>query len=164
LVQLHHRAAWRTARVLLADPGAVEDALQEAWLDVWHGLPRFQPDRPLRPWLLSVVAHRCQKFTRRRTLPVISLESAAQDLVALLASDSDVAAEALHQETVAELAQAFAALAPAHQTILELHYYAELDQAEIGLLLHLPLGTVKSRLHRALHALRLQVSREEEHA
>jgi RNA polymerase sigma-70 factor (ECF subfamily) len=49
LVDRYGPAAGRTARVLLADPGAAEDAVQEAWVDAWRHLPRFTPGRP--SWL-----------------------------------------------------------------------------------------------------------------
>ncbi|MEO6889206.1 MAG: sigma factor, partial [Ktedonobacteraceae bacterium] len=46
LVEGYSDLAWRTARVLLAERAAAEDAVQEAWLDTWRGLPRFQLARP----------------------------------------------------------------------------------------------------------------------
>jgi DNA-directed RNA polymerase specialized sigma24 family protein len=45
LLLAYHALAWRTARVLLPDRTSAEDVLQEVWLDVWRGLPRFM-------WLL----------------------------------------------------------------------------------------------------------------
>jgi RNA polymerase sigma-70 factor, ECF subfamily len=49
LVEIHAEVAWRAARVLLPDRAGAEDAVQEAWLDAWRGLPRFDPVRPFRP-------------------------------------------------------------------------------------------------------------------
>lgn len=54
IVKRYSEVAWRVARVLLPDCQAAEDALQEAWLDVWRGLPGYSTTRPFRPWLLAV--------------------------------------------------------------------------------------------------------------
>ena len=49
LVETYSEVAGRTARVLLANHADAEDAAQEAWLDAWKGLPRFQRDAPSAP-------------------------------------------------------------------------------------------------------------------
>jgi len=69
LVEQYGQLAWRTATVLLMDRTLVEDAMQESWLDAWRGLASFDPSRPLRPWLLAIVANRCRMIARRRAPP-----------------------------------------------------------------------------------------------
>ncbi len=64
LVEIYTPVVWRTAQALLPDRSSAEDVLQESWLDVWRALPRFQQGRRLRPWLLTIVAHRCGMTTR----------------------------------------------------------------------------------------------------
>src|SRR6516225_9182521 len=73
LVLRYSGVAWRTARVLLGDSGPAEDAVQEAWLDAWRGLIRFQSDRPFRPWLLRLVANRCRMALRKRAATTVRL-------------------------------------------------------------------------------------------
>jgi RNA polymerase sigma-70 factor (ECF subfamily) len=60
IVEHYSEVAWRVVRVLLPGRHEAEDALQEAWLDVWRGLPGYSTSRPFRPWLLAVVANRCR--------------------------------------------------------------------------------------------------------
>src|SRR5579885_3573783 len=73
LVERYSAVAWRVARVLLPERQEAVDALQEAWLDAWRGLPSYSPTRPFLPWPLSVVATRCRMTDRRLSLESKSL-------------------------------------------------------------------------------------------
>jgi RNA polymerase sigma-70 factor (ECF subfamily) len=134
LVERYTPLVRHIARSRLADRGAAEDAAQEAWLDAWRGLPRFQPGWPFRPWLRTLVINRCRMASRRRAVPAVPLEEAVVDAL----GDSDAVAE--------------------RQRRLEVD--AELQLPEIAAFTGTPVGTVKSRLHRGLGALRERLARE----
>jgi RNA polymerase sigma-70 factor (ECF subfamily) len=151
LIEMYNAIAWRTARVLLPDAAATEDAMQDVWLDVWRGLPRFQLGREFRPWLLTIVANRCRMALRRRRLSTMTLDSAAGEQAL---ATGDVLEHILHLEKDGELQCAIEMLSAEHRRVLELRFFAELDLGEIALITNTPLGTVKSRLHRALTSLR----------
>ena len=136
----------RTARVLLANPLDAEDAVQEAWLDAWRALGRVRPDHPFRPWILTLTANRCRMSARKR-IPVSVPYS--PDLVET--QDTPLVADVPHDE---ELEQALASLQESQRQVVALRYYADLSLEEIATLTNMPLGTVKSRLHRALATLR----------
>ena len=152
LLSAYHALAWRTARVLLSDQAAAEDVLQDVWLDVWRGLPRFQRGRPFRPWLLTIVANRCRMVLRRRKITTLTLDIAEADEILWV---DDVLEHVLHLEKDAEIRRALATLSAEHRHILELRFFADLDLSEIALITNVPPGTVKSRLHRALGNLRV---------
>jgi RNA polymerase sigma-70 factor, ECF subfamily len=152
LIETYNTIAWRTARVLLPDRATVEDVMQEVWLDVWRGLPRFQPDRQFRPWLLTIVANRCRMATRSRKVSTMTLDIASAEL---LVHTDDVLEHILHLEEDAELQLALATLSVEQQRVLQLRFFADLDLGEIALITSTPLGTVKSRLHRGLNSLRI---------
>lgn len=154
LVEAYHVSAWRTARVLLPAHLAIEDVLQEAWLDVWRGLPRFQRERQFRPWLLTIVANRCRMALRRRNLATVALDDAEVEQIEAV---DDVLAHILRQEADGELQLALETLSAEQRCALELRFFADLELSEIALITNAPLGTVKSRLHRALHNLRLHL-------
>src|SRR5215469_8796766 len=100
LVEPYHLVVWRTACVLLADRTLAEDAMQEAWIDVWHGLSTFRVGHPFRPWLLKIVTTRCHKMARGQqhgTLPLESVEPEAFSMV------DDSLKHLLQQETQSEL-------------------------------------------------------------
>jgi RNA polymerase sigma-70 factor (ECF subfamily) len=157
LVETHHALVWRTARALLGDATAMEEVEQEAWLDVWRGLSTFRLDRPFRPWLLTVVANRSRKHARRQVVVAEPLDEFALEINV---GASDGLAQALRRERRQELARAVASLPAEQFRVLALRYFADLDLAEIAAVTDAPLGTVKSRLHRALGALRERLSLE----
>lgn len=149
LVERYSTTVERTARVLLADRMAAEEAAQDAWLDAWRNLRRFERGRPFRPWLLKLVINRCRMLARRRSLPSIPLDQISADQLPISAAGS-TATTALD----ADLGAALATLTAEQQRVVALRFFAELELAEIALVTGARLGTVKSRLHRALVALR----------
>ena len=152
LVESYHELVGKTTRALLNNRSLAEDAEQEAWLDVWRGLGRFRPDAAFRPWLLAVVANRCRMLMRRGILPTMPLDVAKA--LQLLPGPDDVTWTAIQRETGTEILAVIKTLSSEHQRILALHYFAELDISEIAVVLGIPSGTVKSRLHRALSLIR----------
>jgi RNA polymerase sigma-70 factor, ECF subfamily len=160
LVETYAELTGRLAETLLAyDRRAAEDALQEAWLDAWRGLARFQPDKPFRPWICKLVANRCRMVLRRRHFQTVSLDDL--DLYTYSAAE-DAAAPVLRAETRAEIKALLGELSPEHRLIMELRYFVGLEVNEIAWLTGQPAGTVKSRLHRTLEKLRsnLQASKQ----
>ena len=154
LVETYAGLVERLARAFLADRAGAEDAVQEAWLDAWRALPRFQPDRPFRPWLLTLVANRC-RMAARRLRPRQVLLTGAPSSDSCTVEDSETAF--LRAAGDPALRAALAELRPDQQQILVLRYYADLELDEIARLIGLPSGTVKSRLHRALRSLRVRL-------
>ena len=147
LVEMYAPVVGRTTRALLADRGEAEDAEQEAWVDVWRGLPRFEMGRPFRPWLLAMVSNRCHMKVRRRTLDTVPYDSEVVE-------HAPVEQEGPGPELDGELHEALARLDEEQRRVLALRFYADLQLDEIAEVLGVPLGTVKSRLHRGLGMLR----------
>ena len=156
LVETYGMLTERTARVLLSDRSDAEDAVQEAWLDAWRGLAGFELGRPFRPWLLTVVGNRCRMVARRRKLTSVPLDEGLYDRLDGLSqpqANPFGAIEAYYED----LQEAVEALDGEHRRLLALRFFADLQLEEIAELLNVPLGTVKSRLHRTLHTLRLRL-------
>lgn len=154
LVERYSPIAWQLARVLVPDSGQAEDALQEAWIDVWRGLSQFDLTRPFRPWLLTVVANRCRMITRRPRPRLLVLRD---DIAGTLPATEQMPEESSAPGQSEGLQAALAALTPEQRRVVALRYQADLDLAEIAIVCQLPLSTVKSRLYRALAALRLRL-------
>jgi RNA polymerase sigma factor (sigma-70 family) len=120
--------------------------VQEAWLDAWRGLGRFEPGRPFRPWLLALVANRCRRAARRWAPSFVPLDEFAESQ-----GQWD---DQLGQTLDAEVGSALGLLSPDQRRVVALRFFADLELAEIAGVTATPLGTVKSRLHRALALLR----------
>ncbi len=65
LMHLHQDSVFRLAYLLLGDSDDAEDTAQESFLRAWKHFRRFDPTRPLRPWLLSITANLARN--RRRS-------------------------------------------------------------------------------------------------
>jgi RNA polymerase sigma-70 factor (ECF subfamily) len=154
LVESYTWLVWRTAQALLPDRSLVEDVMQEAWIDVWRGLPGFERQRPFRPWLLTIVARRCWMAARRRALPTVPLEGIVIEEVP---GAEDIAERVIRLEADAAVQAALRILPPDQQRVLALRYFADLELHEIALVMDTPVGTVKSRLHRAMSILRARL-------
>jgi len=154
LVELYAPVTERMARVILKGRERAEDAVQEAWLDAWRGLHTFNAERPFRPWLLTVVANRCRMEARKESHSPQSVPL-TDSISAMLAGPGN-----LTEGADEELAQALRRLDEEQQRILALRFYADLKLEEIATLVDAPLGTVKSKIHRTLTALRAILSEQ----
>lgn len=153
LVEEYSLLVARLTRTLLADRALAEDAAQEAWIDVWRGLARFDVGQPFRPWLVTVVANRCRKAARGAQLLTTGFPDTPDAAPGVFAMP-DVAEHALQREALREVGAALAMLSADQRRVLALRYFADLDLGEIALILQIPLGTVKSRLSRGVALLR----------
>ena len=143
--------AWRAAYAVTADRALADDAAQDAVQRAFGALDRFDDARPFGPWLKRIAANRAIDLLRR-----------GQRLTSL---DGDVAWEtagALEQrEDFRPVAEAVGALDPQKRIVIVLRYWLDLSVEEIAGELGVPVGTVASRLSRALSQLRVVL--EEEH-
>src|SRR6266540_2491139 len=113
---------------------------------------RFDFVRPVRPWLYGIAANLVRHHWRDERRMLRAYARTSSDPV--LADDSDALDRVEARASRRELAAALAELRPRDREILLLHAWAELSDAEIAAALSLPIGTVKSRLHRTRERLR----------
>ena len=169
LVNEHQQAAFRLAYLLLGDVHEAEDAAQEAFIRAYGALDRFDTSRPFRPWLLRITAN----LARNRYRASARYLSAIQRLIRLqpvtaaspaspggLSGGNGVSHDYAKREETHMLWQAVRRLNPAEQEIVYLRYFLDMPEAETAQALEIAIGTVKSRLHRALNRLRTIVERE----
>ena len=156
LVLAHQEAVFRLCYLLLSDPDDAEDIAQETFLRAWNHLKRFDQTRPLRPWLLSIVANLARN--RRR--------SAGRYLAALTRAFRNEPSPATVEEKSAQymeandLWKAVQSLNPPDQQIVYLRYFLDLSVSETAEVLQVAECTVKSRLSRALEKLRVIIKQE----
>lgn len=152
LLSRHWPLAWWTAYSILGDRVAADDVAQEAVERAFGSLDRFDQSRPFRPWLARIAANQALNARRsgRRELPMADPE---------MNGHQPAPAMALEQRD--ELMQAVRRLPEERRLVVALRYFGDLDTSEIAVVLDLPVGTVSSRLSRALAELRdlLEVSR-----
>ena len=140
--------AYRLAGYLLADSAEAQDAVQEASVRAWRGWKDLREREKFHSWfsqiLVNVCRTRLRQRSKRRTLDVDDLDLESGDpFRAALARDS--------------VGRALSSLSRELRMVVVLRYWGELSLAEIADRLRIPIGTVKSRHHAALQALRRRI-------
>lgn len=154
LAARHCEPLSRCALTLCRDRQLAEDIAQEALLEAWRSLNRFDGRCRFSTWLYGILRHRFLKALRRHPPPLEELPS--RDVPSLPCSPSDPIRELQRADDAARVRQAVAALASEHRDVIELRFFAEASLDDIAAVLDIPLGTVKSRLHNGLEKLRQQ--------
>lgn len=154
LVQEHQEALFRLAYLLLGDADEAADVAQEALIRAFHAFARFDPARPLRPWLLQIT----KNLARNRRRSVRRYLAAVSRWWQTLPSEAEgPTAATLRTQEAQELWQAVQQLQMSDQEVIYLRYFLELSVADTASVLSVAEGTVKSRLSRALARLRTVV-------
>lgn len=145
------RVAYGLAYKILQDAALAEDAVQEAFLQIWRGAGSYRPERArASTWLLTYVHRRAVDLVRREQrrrsvrveeLPEPSGSGADEEVVA--SSRREIVKEALRR------------LPSEQREAIELAYYGGLTQSELAAQLGQPLGTIKSRMFTGLRRLRV---------
>jgi RNA polymerase sigma-70 factor (ECF subfamily) len=158
LVNQHQEAVFRLAYLLLGEADEAQDVAQEAFIRALHALDRFDPDRPLRPWLLRIAANLARNRRRAAGRYVAALKRWLQREPELIGpGPQETHAQ---QQEAQTLWQAVRRLGQADQEIIYLRYFMELSVAETAEAIGVAPGTVKSRLSRAMERLRQVIERE----
>jgi RNA polymerase sigma factor (sigma-70 family) len=119
-----------------------EDAAQETFVRVLKNLHRWDQARDFQPWLLAIAGNRCRTaLAARRRRP------AAESAIELLADDAPDPQPA--QQLAEEVRLALAQLRPEYREAFVLFHEHELSYAEIAESMGVPLGTIKTWVHRA---------------
>ena len=128
------------AVTMLTDPGLAEEAVQQAFIGLWRGRERYDPARDLAAWVFGVARKAAiDVYRRERRKPVP-------------ADQTEVAVETLSAERLWEAWQVRRAVEglPADEAaVVRLAHYYQMTHSEIAAHLGVPMGTVKSRSHRA---------------
>ncbi|MBF6183286.1 Sigma-K factor [Nocardia otitidiscaviarum] len=144
----HATALWRYTYGLVGDPGRAEDIVQETLLRAWQRPAVLdQSTHSARAWLFTVARHLAvDEYRSARNRREFRMDHPPEQPVA------DQADRALDGWLVAD---ALARLSPDHRAVIVRAYYRGLSTHQIAAELDIPEGTVKSRMHYGMRALRL---------
>jgi len=146
LIELYQDTIYSMAVSFTRNPHQAEDLAQEAWIKILRGLPRFRHDSKFSTWIYRVTMNtflNANRATKRE-----------QEIVGdLPANELSGADEGARVETALDVQDAMRAIPAEFRSVVLLRYVADLSYKEIALVLELPLGTVQSRLRRALDKL-----------
>ncbi|WP_250847144.1 RNA polymerase sigma factor [Aquisphaera insulae] len=144
LVERFHGIVFGLCYRMLCHRQDAEDVTQETFLRAIRAIFGFDPERPIRPWLLEIAANRCRTTlavrARRPRLAPVSEASGHPDRKAGVSDPDDLGAE---------LAAAIDRLRPEYRMVFLLYHEHDLAYDEIARSLKRPVGTIKIWLHRA---------------
>ena len=131
---------------ILRDLDLAEDATQQALLTIWRDLPKLRDPARFDAWSYRLLVRACYAEARRtrhwtpdlRILPTET--STGEGLSSVVDRD--------------QLERGFRRLSIDHRAVVVLHHYLDLPLEEVAEILGVPVGTVRSRLHRAMQGLR----------
>ena len=79
IVQRHKTALYAFVRRYVGDADDAYDVLQNTFVSAWLGIKRFDPARPLLPWLRTIALNKCRDFGRRATVRRLLLRAKAEE-------------------------------------------------------------------------------------
>lgn len=153
MVQRFQPAVFALCRRVLGDPDEAWDAVQDSLVRLWQRLPDYRGEAPPRVFVSRIALHVAIDHRRSRArIPERAVEPVALARSRDAARGPDGSAEAA--ELGRELERALSGLAATHRRILELREREGLSYSEIARALHVPIGTVMSRLFYARRSMR----------
>jgi RNA polymerase sigma-70 factor (ECF subfamily) len=150
LMRRHNRTLFRTARAILRDDAAAEDALQEAWLRAYRSMDTFRGEAKLATWLVRIVVNEALARRRKdqRHVPVM------QDAEQATRRQDEPEGMAQRDELRRRLEAKIRVLPEAFRAVFMLRAVEELSVEETAAALRIPASTVRTRFFRARSQLR----------
>ncbi|MEE4216101.1 MAG: RNA polymerase sigma factor [Xanthomonadales bacterium] len=143
--------AWTLARYLLKDPSEAEDAVQEAFVKLWHKHDTIDPGK-IKPWLMRVTRNNCLDRLRRRK-PTLEWDDWQKP------DEGPGPAQGLAQQELGDLLKhSINGLSEPYRSLVVLRDVHQHSYEEVANVLELSLTQVKVYLHRARKQLREQLT------
>ncbi|MFZ5965651.1 MAG: RNA polymerase sigma factor [Bacillota bacterium] len=140
------------------------DLVQEIYIKVFNGIRDFDQKRPILPWLKKITINTCLNHIRDRKENAVSLETSIDDenhrLEHIVSSSISVEEEFSFLDTKRLLEKAIKELPEDMKTAVILRHVSGLSYNQIGEIMELPIGTVKTYLFRGRRMLKDKLKHE----
>jgi RNA polymerase sigma factor (sigma-70 family) len=147
--RLHSQAVLAHISLVVGERALAEEIFQDTMLAVWRSAGSFRCESRVRTWVIAIARRQARNRLRRHRLLLVS----DTELADRPSAGPGPEAVALERAAVSDVAEAIAGLGRSHREVLGLAFGAGLSLAEVAGVLHVPVGTVKSRLTAARAAL-----------
>lgn len=145
-------------RMTNGDSALAEDLVQETYLRILSKIHSYQYPRPLKPWLYAIAVNLVRDHYKQAEFQHTDSMLSYVDPPAVGTPETEV----LASETRNLVTAAFITLPIIHREAIILRYFHNFSLIEISLTVHVPVGTVKSRLSLGLKQLRERLMTEDE--
>jgi RNA polymerase sigma-70 factor (ECF subfamily) len=152
IVQRYQRPVYGLIVRMVRDAGRAEELAQDTFVKAFRALHTYDVKRKFSAWLMTIAHHVAIDELRKGSVPTEPLESPFEDGERREFPDRRSPSPALlaeRQQLAEVLQQAIGRLRPEYREVVALRYERDLDYDEIVEITGLPMGTVKSALHRA---------------
>jgi RNA polymerase sigma-70 factor, ECF subfamily len=148
---------------MVRDRETAEDLSQETFVKVLNNLDRYSPEFKFSSWLFKIANNLTIDHLRRRRVDTISIEGAPDAItsesaratsIAVVSQDESPLEELESRELGSAIERAIGKLRPEYRACILLRHVEDKSYEEIAEIVKLPLGTVKTYIHRARHELR----------
>ncbi len=143
-----HPRLFAAAYGILRDRDLAQDAAQQSLVNIWRHFHGLRDPRRFEGWSYRILVHAC--YAEGRRLPLTQEEARPS-------CEPRAADELRRVDDRDQLERAFARLSLDHRSVVVLHHLADLPLETVAEALDLKVGTVKSRLHRAMAELRAAI-------
>lgn len=163
LVRRYERPVFSLIFRMVRDSATAEDLAQDTFIKVLNHIDRYRPEFKLSSWLFKIANNVAIDHLRRRQVDTVSMSgsphaSTASEIEATsfdLVSPGESALDEIEaKELGSSIEKAIARLRPEYRSCILLRHVEGRSYEEIAATLDLPLGTVKTYIHRARHQLR----------
>ena len=145
---------YNVALRITRDPDAARDCAQDAFIRAYRALHQYEPAYPFGPWMFRITTNASLNFVQRGRGHEITVEELPEDPEP---PEAGPELATVRKEELREVLAAMAELPPAYRAALTLRHMQQLSYQEVADALGIPLGTVKTHLHRARAALKAKL-------
>ncbi len=154
LVDRYKDRVYTTVFRIVGNVHDAEDVAQEAFVAAYKSIGSFDLSKKFSPWLMKIATNMSIDYLRRRQPQSVPLDSPEAAELQLIENPLE-AAEASELHELAE--DVIAQLPPKYRAAITLYYTEEFTYGEVAEALEIPVGTVKTYLHRGREILRKQL-------
>ncbi|ACK95176.1 sigma-70 family RNA polymerase sigma factor [Bacillus thuringiensis] len=149
---------YKTAHFLIEDKTDVDDVVQEIYIQLYESLRKYDSEKPFRPWLIGLAIKQIHSYRRKRWMRLRIIKKAEEQRKPVQIDFSNDVVSKISNKKLIELIHK---LPYKLKQVIILRYLHDYSQEEVAQILHIPIGTVKSRIHSALKKLRQKEQVEE---
>src|SRR5438552_15517548 len=166
LIRRYERPVFSLIYRMVRDRELAEDLAQDTFVKVMNHIDRYRPEFKLSSWLFKIANNVAIDHLRRRQIDTVSIDGSPHAVTqdAIEATSLEIAgtgesalAEMEARELGSEIERAISRLRPEYRSCIILRHVNDRSYEEIAATLDLPLGTVKTYIHRARHELRREL-------
>ncbi|HSA55061.1 MAG TPA: sigma-70 family RNA polymerase sigma factor [Gemmatimonadaceae bacterium] len=171
LIRRYERPVFSLIFRMVRDRETAEDLAQDTFIKVLNHIDKYRPEFRLSSWLFKIANNVAIDHLRKRQVETVSIDGSPHAATAaeiestsfeVVARQENALEELEARELGSAIEQAIAALRPEYRSCILLRHVEGRSYEEIAATLDLPLGTVKTYIHRARHQLREALEAERE--